>query len=40
MARQLAVLQAALSSTTQSMIRCSPIEAFQVEVLDEMLTDF
>jgi LPS sulfotransferase NodH len=37
MARKLTVLRAAVSSTMQSMLGRSPTEAFQVEVVDEVV---
>jgi hypothetical protein len=40
MVEQLAALQAAVSSATQFVLECSPTMALQVDVLDELVTEF
>jgi hypothetical protein len=40
MAEQLAMLQAAVSSAAEFMLRHSPFETFWVEVVDEMFAEF
>jgi hypothetical protein len=40
MAEQLATLRAVVSSTAESVLRCSPTKAFRVNVVEEMLAEF
>jgi hypothetical protein len=40
MAGELSALQAALSSTTESMLWCSPNDTFHMEVLGKQVTEF
>jgi hypothetical protein len=40
MAKELAALQVAMSSAVKFMLRRSPNETFQVEVMDELVTEF
>jgi hypothetical protein len=40
MAKELATLQVAMSSAVKFMLRRSPNETFQVEVMDELVTEF
>jgi hypothetical protein len=40
MVGQLIVLQAAMSSTTQSVLGCSPTKAFWVDIVEELFNEF
>jgi hypothetical protein len=40
MARELAVLQAMVTSTTESVLGCLPDKTFQVEVVGELVAEF
>jgi hypothetical protein len=40
MAREIAILRAAVSSTAESVLGCSPSDTFHVEVVGELATEF